>query len=199
MATEFVQRAVASHTDKPVMRMPMPLREPQPSTRDRRSFGLADEAYTFLFTFDCNSVVERKNPLGVATAFKTAFPTASAAAHLVLKSVNADRWPAEMEELRAAISDRTDITLLDGYLETDDQAALLAVSDCYVSLHRSEGLGLTMADAMALGKPVIATRCTPATSISWTTRTACWCPSGTRKCPAGSPPIRRARVGRPRR
>jgi glycosyltransferase involved in cell wall biosynthesis len=48
--------------------------------------------------------------------------------------------------------------LIDDFLSGPDQAALVAACDCYVSLHRAEGLGLTLADAMALGKPVIATR-----------------------------------------
>ncbi len=76
----------------------------------------------------------------------------------MLKSVNAARWPRQAELVRCAIADRPDIVLMDGYLSAGDQAALLAACDCYVSLHRAEGLGLSLADAMALGKPVIATR-----------------------------------------
>jgi glycosyltransferase involved in cell wall biosynthesis len=99
----------------------------------------------------------RKNPLGVVAAFREAFPSPGRAC-LVLKSVNAKRWPDEAELIRCAVADRPDIVLMDGYLSEADQAALVAVSDCYVSLHRAEGLGLTLADAMALGKPVVATR-----------------------------------------
>jgi glycosyltransferase involved in cell wall biosynthesis len=137
--------------------MPIPLLEPRPSNRRRSSFGLPDDAYVFLFVFDFDSVMMRKHPLGAVAAFCEAFPSPGTA-RLVLKSVNADRWPSEAELVRCAIAGRPDITLMDGYLSGPDQAALVAVSDCYLSLHRAEGLGLTLADAMALGKPVIATR-----------------------------------------
>ena len=56
-----------------------------------------------------------------------------------------------------AAVDRADVLVLDDYLATGEMAALMDVADCYVSLHRSEGFGLTMAESMALGKPVIAT------------------------------------------
>jgi glycosyltransferase involved in cell wall biosynthesis len=156
VATRHVLDAIAPFTDKPVRHMPIPLTEPQPSRRDRRSFGLPD-GYAFLFAFDFDSVVARKNPQGVIDAFTKAFPVPCGPS-LVLKSVNARRWPAEAEQIRCAIADRPDVVLIDGYLSSPDQAALVAACDCYVSLHRAEGLGLTLADAMALGKPVIATR-----------------------------------------
>jgi glycosyltransferase involved in cell wall biosynthesis len=154
--TRHVLDAIAPLTDKPVRHMPIPLTVPHPSERDRASLGLS-EGYTFLFVFDFDSVVQRKNPLGVIDAFINAFPV-PCGPRLVLKSVNATRWPADAEQIRCAIADRTDIALLDGYLSGPDYAALLAACDCYASLHRAEGLGLTLADAMALGKPVIATR-----------------------------------------
>jgi glycosyltransferase involved in cell wall biosynthesis len=62
-----------------------------------------------------------------------------------------------MEKLKYAIRGRPDIVLMDGYLDAIKNATLTALSDCYVSLHRSEGFGLTIAEAMALGKPAIAT------------------------------------------
>ncbi len=156
VATDHVRHAITPHTTKPVRHMPIPLLEPDPSDRTRASFGLTN-GYTFLFAFDFDSVMARKYPLGVVAAFTAAFPEPGDS-RLALKSVNADRWPAEAELIRAAVSDRPDVVLMDGYLSQADQAALVAVTDCYVSLHRAEGLGLTLADAMALGKPVIATR-----------------------------------------
>jgi len=75
----------------------------------------------------------------------------------VLKSINADQRPAEAEHLRLAVLDRPDIHLLEDYLEAAERDALVAECDCYVSLHRAEGLGLTIAEAMAYGKPVVAT------------------------------------------
>src|SRR5262249_24322639 len=62
-----------------------------------------------------------------------------------------------LERVRRAAAHRPDILIRDGYVSPDEKNALLAACDCYVSLHRAEGLGLTLAEAMALGKPAIAT------------------------------------------
>jgi hypothetical protein len=74
-----------------------------------------------------------------------------------VKSTNGDRWLAKLEELRAAASERDDIHIVDGYVSAAENESLMSACDCYVSLHRSEGFGLTMAEAMAREKPVIAT------------------------------------------
>ena len=76
---------------------------------------------------------------------------------LVLKSINGHLRLNDLEQLRFAVADRPDIRVIDDYYTSEERDSLLTLSDCYVSLHRSEGLGLTMAEAMALGKPVIAT------------------------------------------
>jgi glycosyltransferase involved in cell wall biosynthesis len=76
---------------------------------------------------------------------------------LVLKSINSGFYPNELEQLRATVAARPDVLLLDGPLEQARYHALVGAADAYVSLHRAEGLGLTMAEAMALGKPTIAT------------------------------------------
>ena len=59
--------------------------------------------------------------------------------------------------VRYAATGRPDVLVIDGHLPRAELGSLMAAADCYVSLHRSEGFGLTMAESMALGKPVIAT------------------------------------------
>jgi hypothetical protein len=75
-----------------------------------------------------------------------------------VKSINGESNLAELERLHYARGDRTDIIIRDGYLNSDERDALFEACDCYVSLHRSEGFGLTIAEAMAREKPAIATR-----------------------------------------
>jgi SAM-dependent methyltransferase len=122
----------------------------------RADVGLPEDAFVFLFVFDFFSTLERKNPLGLVEAFTRAFPQPGRAL-LYLKSINGDRAPADLQRLREAAAGRPDIVVSDGYVPGDHLTALTALSDCYVSLHRSEGFGLTIAEAMAFGKPAIAT------------------------------------------
>ena len=157
VGSTYIADALAAYTDRPIRVFPLPVRVPEqvPQVPDRAAAGLP-EGYLFMFSFDFNSTVERKNPDGVIEAFRRAFPKPSGP-QLVLKTINGDRHLPELERLRAATADRDDITIFDGFLPVEQRDAWAAAADCYVSLHRSEGFGLTMAEAMAMGKPVIAT------------------------------------------
>lgn len=155
--SRFVADAFAAVTSKPVRCVPLPVTEPHPSTRDRASMGLPDDAYVFVTTFDQFSVPERKNPFGSIDAFTRAFADGEGPV-LLIKTVNGERGWRNHERLLLAASGRSDIIVWDEHLSRGDQMAVLANADCLVSLHRSEGLGLHCAEAMWLGKPVIATR-----------------------------------------
>jgi glycosyltransferase involved in cell wall biosynthesis len=139
----------------PVVKVPPPLPAEGLKTWDvgREHFGLKDDQKVFLFMFDVQSIVERKNPAGVIDAFKRAFPR-ERDARLVLKLTHGS--PAVIKGLHDHASDPR-VIVIDRVFDREEVNSLLASSDCYVSLHRSEGFGLTMAEAMALGKPVIAT------------------------------------------
>jgi glycosyltransferase involved in cell wall biosynthesis len=155
VASEFVAAAIAAETSKPVRIIPVPILEPSPPLLSRRELSLPD-GFLFLFTFDHLSIFERKNPIAIVEAFSRAFAPAENAA-LVIKTINGDKDRSGSGRLRAASERVPQVHLIDGYASSDEQNALVAACDCYVSLHRSEGYGLTMADAMAHGKPVIAT------------------------------------------
>jgi glycosyltransferase involved in cell wall biosynthesis len=105
--------------------------------------------------FDHLSVWERKNPDGVIRAFRAAFPS-ERDVRLVIKTMNADPH-SPSGRLEEAVGGDPRIDVRDGYLDPDDVARLLVATDCYVSLHRAEGFGLTLAEAMAYAKPVIGT------------------------------------------
>ena len=155
MNSEHAATGVRGLTDKPVEVFPVPVEVPAPAALPRRALGLPD-AFLFLFMFDYGSVPERKNPLGLVRAFQQAFAPGEGPV-LVIKSINEAAYPTKREQLRYEAADRPDIVFLEGYLAAGHKDALIAACDCYVSLHRAEGFGLTMAEAMALGKPTIAT------------------------------------------
>ena len=149
---------VFGHYDRvPVALVPVPLEfeDPEVVPGDRERLGL-DDRFTVLFSFDFLSVMERKNPIGLVEAYRRAFG-ADDGARLILKSINGEVFPEQLERLLDAVGDRADIEVWDRYLDARDRLALVAVADCYASLHRSEGLGLTMAEAMSVGTPVVAT------------------------------------------
>jgi glycosyltransferase involved in cell wall biosynthesis len=156
VASQFMHETFLKVSPKPVFKYRLPIVTPQvdPSL-SRRDLGLP-ERFTFLFSFDLFSVLERKNPIGLIRAFTRAFPDCDGPV-LVIKTINGDKRCLEMEKLKYAVRGRSDIILREGYLSEIENNTMTALADCYVSLHRSEGFGLTIAEAMALGKPVIAT------------------------------------------
>jgi glycosyltransferase involved in cell wall biosynthesis len=139
----------------PVVRMPVPVTLAPSAGISIGELAQLDGPL-FLAVFDHGGVFERKNPLGAVEAFRRAFPSGEPAA-LVIKSAGADRHPAEHERLLRAVAGDERIALIDRVLSDEEMAALLAACDCYVSLHRAEGFGLPLAEAMMLGKPVVAT------------------------------------------
>ena len=153
--SSFSGQSIAQKVGRPVQPFPLPIDAPQPPPRTRKDLGLP-EGFLFMFCFDLDSIYARKNPLAVIEAFKLAFPQPGGP-RLVVKSINGERHETFMNSIRAAADGHPDVTYVDGYLPAGDQKAFVAACDAYVSLHRAEGFGLTMAEAMALGKPVIAT------------------------------------------
>jgi glycosyltransferase involved in cell wall biosynthesis len=122
---------------------------------NRRHFG-PDGRFMFYFSFDFMSIMKRKNPVGLIEAYTRAFVPGDGA-QLVIKSINGDKRTTDAAAVMTAIGDRDDITLMTEYQSRRDASTLMSMADCYASLHRSEGLGLTIAEAMALGVPTIAT------------------------------------------
>jgi glycosyltransferase involved in cell wall biosynthesis len=109
----------------------------------------------FLFTFDVSSQIERKNPLGLIEAFRGAFGHRRDVV-LVLKFTNPVYDPTGIRRVRR-LCEGINAVLLEDYMPRNELQGLMVAADCYVSLHRSEGFGLGIAEAMGLGKPVIAT------------------------------------------
>lgn len=151
----FTAESVAGVISKPSIGIPLPITKPKVPTLCREDLGLP-EAFLYLFCFDLDSIFQRKNPLGLIEAFKSAFPKETGA-RLVLKSINGERHAEDIRKIQDAIGKRRDIICMDRYVSREEQHAMIASCDVYISLHRSEGFGLTVAEAMAFGKPVIGT------------------------------------------
>lgn len=155
VGSRFVADALTAVSPIPVMSFPLPVSVPENVSPDRHRLGIPD-GFTFLFAFDYNSVFKRKNPLGVVEAFTRAFGP-DEDVHLIVKSINHDRDPDNHDRLRLAAEAHPNVRLIADYLPAADKERLTASCDAYVSLHRSEGFGIGMAEAMLAGKPVIAT------------------------------------------
>lgn len=126
----------------------------------RRQYSIPAASFVFVFNFDFYSIMERKNPEATLRAFATAFPNA-ADAKLILKTVHSDKAAGKAAEFSALIEQMglsEKVILINESLSRNQMMSLIAASDAYVSLHRSEGLGLGMMEAMSMGKPVIGTR-----------------------------------------
>ncbi len=153
--SRYVADLLSHSAPCPVVRVPLPIEIPQPSGDDI-GFALGGDAFTFLFLFDFWSTLQRKNPLGLVRAFIRAFEPGEGP-RLLLKSFNGDYKPDRLAQLRAAAGGRDDIVVVDRFVTDQQRVNLINRCDAYVSLHRSEGFGLTLGEAMALGKPVIGT------------------------------------------
>ena len=154
--SEFTRAAVAAKLPKPVLAMPHAIDLAVPAGDGRARFGLPDGVFLFLFIYDFNSTQERKNPAAVIEAFRRAFP-AGGPVGLVIKCQNAERQPGDFAALEAALAGLPGAYLVNCTLSRADVSALEQACDCFVSLHRAEGFGLGAAEAMFLGRPVIAT------------------------------------------
>ena len=157
VGSSFIASALAPISPIPVVRIP-PVMAPSSEglvSADRGGWRRRPDEFLFLFMFDVHSHLARKNPLAIVEAFRRAFRP-SDPVRLILKCVNAESDPAGFRTLVDRASG-AQIDIHSGYVSAAELRGLMSSCDAYVSLHRSEGIGLTIADAMGLGKPVIAT------------------------------------------
>ena len=148
--------AIAHASPIPVFKMPLTIELPEP-TVGRKALSLPEDKFIFMFVFDFHSTFARKNPLATIEAFNQAFGETKENAMLLLKFSNADKFPEKREQLLAKIGDHSSIHIINKHLMKEELHGLINSCDCYISLHRAEGFGLTMAEAMYYGKPVIST------------------------------------------
>ena len=153
--SSFTRDAIAAATDLPVHVVPHPV-PAMPATPDmRRKLNLPEDTLVVLNVFHMGSAFTRKNPLAAIAAFRRAFGDAPDRV-LAIKVID-DAAGHARHQLGEAIAGATNIRLIEGMLSPADMTGLMAASDVVISLHRSEGFGLVLAQAMSLGKAVVAT------------------------------------------
>jgi glycosyltransferase involved in cell wall biosynthesis len=155
--SNYSASAIRKTVQKDVVVVPhcLDLKGIRDANADRSRFGLPAEKVLFGFIFDPLSVLERKNVRGLLRAFKLAFSKNDAVQLVIKINSSHGRTSFEYKLLKADLDDPR-ITCVEDVLSRQDTFDFMASLDVYVSLHRSEGFGLTCAEAMALEKPVIA-------------------------------------------
>jgi glycosyltransferase involved in cell wall biosynthesis len=154
--SQFIYDCLVRSSDRPVFHLPLTNIGVLDAVVSRKSLGLPDDRLIFLCTFDFFSVIERKNPLDTIAAFKMAFEENSGPL-LLIKSQNGHLLTEDLALITQAIEGRADIVHVDQHVDEETQASYLQCADVLVSLHRSEGLGLHILEALLRGVPVLST------------------------------------------
>lgn len=124
----------------------------------RERLGLDPDAFMVLTSFSMNSTLARKNPIGAVEAFRRAFPTGAEKALHLVRCLDHAAFPGGIEQLEAAAAGDPRVHVVRIGRETSSIEDAYLASDVYLSLHRAEGFGLNLAEALAIGLPVIGTR-----------------------------------------
>lgn len=157
VGSSYVQQSIGKYSPIPVISIKPVISPPSIDLSHdwKKEFNLPPSEFSFLFVFDYLSDFERKNPMGLVRAFREAFSPEDNA-RLVIKTLNGNKAPEVRDQLKREAG-TAKITFIEERLPTNKLMGLSAACDAYVSLHRAEGFGLPLAEAMLIGKPVMAT------------------------------------------
>ncbi|MBN1578873.1 MAG: glycosyltransferase family 4 protein [Chitinispirillaceae bacterium] len=159
--SRFIEHAVACFTSRcRVLYYPQAITTGLTIKPGRCRFGLPENKFLFVTSFDIGSDLVRKNPIGAIDAFRRAFPSGNSSAEFIIKinrTVTGPFFDGLITKIQGYINDDPRIRIIDSPMSYEEILSLYASCDCFVSLHRAEGLGLGAMESMSLGKPVIAT------------------------------------------
>lgn len=155
--TKFIADTLIKVSPKPIVHMPVPVAFSLQGEYDRDFIPLPKDRFLFLFSYDFHSFSQRKNPDACINAFKMAFSADNKKVGLVIKTINAEKHEVAFARLKVLAREDDRISIVNRVMSRDEMYGLINVCDAYLSLHRTEGFGLGMAEAMLLGKPVIGT------------------------------------------
>ena len=156
--TTYCKEIISKYVDVPVNIVRYPIEISLNNNRNDEADAFYDKSkFNFLFMFDYNSTFERKNPLNLIKAFAKAFGTENESVMLTIKTSSSKRYAKEKNDLISAVATFKNVKIVEKIFEKETLHHIIKNCDSYISLHRSEGFGLTMAEAMYFAKPVIAT------------------------------------------
>lgn len=153
--SEFTSTSIRKKTNKPVITIPYFVVAPTEEIYDRKYFNIPEEQFLYLIMYDSGSSIERKNPVGAIEAFKIAFPIENESVGLVIKINNVQK--NDIEIIKEKVKGYKNIYIITDILQKTQVNSLVECVDVLISLHRAEGFGLVLAEAMLLGTPTIAT------------------------------------------
>lgn len=159
--SKYIYEILRRTTKKPIFHMPIPVDFPIPTKYTRKDFNLPENKFLFLFSFDMSSVTKRKNPEAIIKCFKKAFNKEdfeNVGLVIKLQRIKGKKiYDDAFEDLMKNI-DKPNIYLIDEVYKRDKILGLVKNCDVYISLHRSEGFGLGLAEAMKMGRNTLATK-----------------------------------------
>jgi glycosyltransferase involved in cell wall biosynthesis len=154
--SEFTRAAIAKHTSIPVFVVPHPVTEKPAAPGMREKFGIPEDAFLVSTIFSAGSSINRKNPQAVLAAFR-AFAKDHPHAHLLMKANGNPDRDEGLRNLIAQAKEIGNVKVITDLMPSSHVNGIIATSDAYISLHRSEGFGLTVAEAILAGTPVVST------------------------------------------
>lgn len=152
---DFITNTLKKYTDKPVVTLPYCVEAPVSEEFDRAFFNLPKDIFLFLMMFDSGSIMERKNPYSVFAAYREAFGIDNDRVGIVVK-IN-EYSQKDITYINKALEGYKNVYILSDTLTKVQVNSLIKAVDVFVSLHRAEGFGLVLAEAMIVGTPTIAT------------------------------------------
>jgi glycosyltransferase involved in cell wall biosynthesis len=156
-SSQFLYDMYQKATDKPVKLVPLAVSVARMKPYPRKHYGLPEKKFLFLYIFDFNSSVARKNPMAAVQAFKQAFKPSDNTVGLVLKTMNTNSNNQNWKDFILECGKDKRIQIITDTIQRPEILGLINCCDAYVSLHRSEGFGRTIAEAILLNKPTVAT------------------------------------------